>query len=201
MKPLPNSHIEDMLFLDNCSERTRNTARDPFWKHVVLVSDNSRRLAIYDCCNWECIAKLRFESSQLTCLDIQLDPTARYIYLVDYEASNLFCVELSPDFPDTHPYFVACAQICFSTPLICLSPCLLQEKLVDQDDFLLDDEVQGNEKRMEVEFVAITQRSLTEIRVDLQRILDIDLDVETERGSKLLQEKLNQQSRQLKLSK
>jgi hypothetical protein len=64
----------------------------------------------------------------------------------------------------------------------------------------LDDEVPA-EKRVEVEFVAINQRSLTEIRVDLQRILDIDLNMDAEKGAKLLQEKLSQQSRQLKLSK
>jgi hypothetical protein len=165
--------------------------------------------------NWECIAKVRFESAQLTRLDVQMDPTARYIYLIDYENSNLFCLELTPDFPETQPYFVACAQICFSTPLICLSVCALQvstyshlplltlhfqENSVEQDDFLLDDEVPA-EKRVEVEFVAINQRSLSEIRVDLQRILDIDLNVEADKGTKILQEKLSQQSRQLKLSK
>jgi hypothetical protein len=77
----------------------------------------------------------------------------------------------------------------------------LQEKQVEQDDFLLDDEAQGGEKRVEIEFVAINQRSLNEIRVELQRILDIDLNVEPDKGAKLMQEKLNQQSRQLKLSK
>lgn len=133
-------------------------------------------------------------------MDVQIDPTARYIYLTDYENSNLFCVELTPDFPDTQPYFVACAQISFSTPLICLSVCSLEEKQVEQDDFL-DDEAEGNEKRVEVEFVAINQRNLNELHVDLQRILDIDLDIDTEKGAILLQEKLNQQTRQLKLSK
>lgn len=85
--------------------------------------------------------------------------------------------------------------------MICLSVCSLQEKQVEQDDFLLDDEAQGGEKRVEIEFVAINQRSLNEIRVELQRILDIDLNVEPDKGAKLMQEKLNQQSRQLKLSK
>lgn len=121
--------------------------------------------------------------------------------MTDYESSNLFCVELTPDFPDTQPYFVACAQICFSTPLVCLSACTLQEKQIEQDDLLLDDETQGNEKRVEIEFVAINQRNLNEIHVDLQRILDIDLNVDTERGTKLMKEKSDEQSRQLKLSK
>ncbi|KAI6174914.1 Ge1-WD40 domain-containing protein [Aphelenchoides bicaudatus] len=199
MMLLPNTYVEDMLFLDNCVQQPRNTAKDLFWKHVILVSDSGRRLAIYDCVNWECIAKIRFESNQLTKLDVHMDPTARYIYLTDYENSNLFCLEVTPDFPDTQPYFVACAQICFSTPLICLSVCALQEKAAEQDDFLLDDEAPA-EKHVEVEFVAINHRSLTEIRVDLQRILDIDLNVEPEKGTKIMQEKLTQQSHQLKLS-
>jgi hypothetical protein len=65
-----------------------------------------------------------------------MDPTARYIYLTDYENSNLFCLELTPDFPDTQPYFVACAQIGFSTPLICLSVCALQVGFVETPNMI-----------------------------------------------------------------
>jgi hypothetical protein len=45
MKLLPNTYVDDMLFMDNCVQKSpRNTAQDPFWKHVVLVSDNGRKL-------------------------------------------------------------------------------------------------------------------------------------------------------------
>lgn len=44
---------------------------------------------------------------------------------------NLFCLELAPAFPGIQPFFVACAQICFSQQLICVSPCALEEVSAD----------------------------------------------------------------------
>ena len=150
IRPLPNAYVEDLHFLDNVTRRKRDISKDQFWKHVVLVSDSGRRLAIYSCYTWECVAKLRVEtSSDAGRLDVSLDPTARYIYLLDYDSSvsavstgyigralstlahllqDMFCVELTPDFPRTSPHFIACAQISFSSKLVCVSPCKLEER-------------------------------------------------------------------------
>lgn len=103
LRPLPNACVEvngekgnrcacrllqDMLFLDNISKTHRDIGSDPFWKHVLFVSDSGRRLVVYSCYNWESVAKLRVETaSDSSRLEVSIDPTARYIYLVDYDSS------------------------------------------------------------------------------------------------------------------
>lgn len=87
VRPVQNQYVNEILFLDNLLRNDPN-GEGPFWKYVVLVSDQGRRLGIYSCYNWECVAKLRFESAvQASRLDVSIDPSARFIYLADYEGS------------------------------------------------------------------------------------------------------------------
>ncbi|KAI6207213.1 Ge1-WD40 domain-containing protein [Aphelenchoides fujianensis] len=197
--PFPNQHVEEMFFLDNI-HRQRDASESP-WKHVVFVSDNGRRLTVFDSYSGEYIARLRFElNSDAHRLDVLMDDSARYLYAVNYDTSDVFCIELTPDFPGTQPYFVGCTQVFFSAKLVCVAPCALDEK-VDQgeDEFSFDEDVIAVKKNV-VTFVAISNRSLLEVNVTLPRVLDIDLNVSNEAGIRQLQEKAVQQSRQFKSS-
>ncbi|KAI6218910.1 Ge1-WD40 domain-containing protein [Aphelenchoides besseyi] len=204
MIPLPNTHVEEMFFLDNVTRRKRDihdVSVDPLWKHVIFVSDNGRRLEIYNSYTGEPTAKLRFEmDSDASRLEIVLDDTARYLYAINYDTSDLFCIELTPDF-SAQPYFVGCTQIFFSSKLICLTPCVLEERIDsgEADELSFDDDITTIKKNA-ITFVAINNRSLLEVNVDLHRVLDIDLDVSPEVGNRLLQEKLTQQNRNFKAS-
>ncbi|CAD5205551.1 unnamed protein product [Bursaphelenchus okinawaensis] len=198
LHPLKNLYVNDMLFLDNLN-KTEDNCDGPYWKYVVLISDNGRRLGIYSCYNWECVGKLRFESGTSK-LDAILDKTARFVYLADYENSNLFVLELAPAFPGIQPYFVACSQISFHQQLICVAPCSLEDDInTDTDDLLLDDE-SFKASKVCVTFAAITNRSLVEIKVEVEKALDIALDEDPETGAKIIGEKLAEQTKQLMIS-
>jgi len=75
-RPLANNPIEELIFLDS------------LWKTVVLSSDNGRRLAIFDCDNWQCMAKLRFESpNQVTRMELLAEPNMHFLFVADYDLS------------------------------------------------------------------------------------------------------------------
>uniref|UniRef100_A0A1I7S6U1 Ge1_WD40 domain-containing protein n=1 Tax=Bursaphelenchus xylophilus TaxID=6326 RepID=A0A1I7S6U1_BURXY len=198
LHPLKNLYVNDMLFLDNL-QRNGNNSDGPYWKYVVLISDNGRRLGIYSCYNWECVGKLRFESGTSK-LDATIDPTARFIYLADYETSNLFVLELAPAFPGIQPYFVACSQISFHQQIICVAPCGLEDDVsAETEDLLLDDE-SFKASKVCATFAAITNRSLVEIKVEVEKALDIALNEDPETGARIIGEKLAEQTKQLMLS-
>jgi F0F1-type ATP synthase membrane subunit b/b' len=133
---------------------------------VVVSSDNGRRLAVFDCDNWECLGKLRFESStQIQRFEISVEPTGRFVFVADYDACNLFCIEICRD---SHgPRFASCTQITFCNPLICIAPIGLNDAVESLDLSLEDDDGAAN-TAVVASFVVITHRSLVELMVDLE---------------------------------
>lgn len=66
---------------------------------MVTSSDSGRRLSIYNTEDMKCSAKLRFESqSQINKLEVLVDPTSKYIFVVDYDCSVRFILFFSLDY-------------------------------------------------------------------------------------------------------
>uniref|UniRef100_A0A914HN05 Enhancer of mRNA-decapping protein 4 WD40 repeat region domain-containing protein n=1 Tax=Globodera rostochiensis TaxID=31243 RepID=A0A914HN05_GLORO len=142
IKPLNNNHIEELIFLDNLFLNTQ----EQFWKYVTLTSDNGRRLAIFDCDTWECLAKLRFECpNQVGRMEILVEPSSHFLFLIDYDASNIFCIELSNGQSCATLCFASCTLITFCTQFMSIVPCMLSEPVSDSvgDLSLEDDEGMG----------------------------------------------------------
>uniref|UniRef100_A0A915MMA4 Enhancer of mRNA-decapping protein 4 WD40 repeat region domain-containing protein n=1 Tax=Meloidogyne javanica TaxID=6303 RepID=A0A915MMA4_MELJA len=115
-RPLANNPIEELIFLDS------------LWKTVVLSSDNGRRLAIFDCDNWQCMAKLRFESpNQVTRMELLAEPNMHFLFVADYDLSPV----PQPSGKIGPLSFAACTQISFCNPLICIVPCSLTDHSAD----------------------------------------------------------------------
>ncbi|CAK5058328.1 unnamed protein product [Meloidogyne enterolobii] len=176
-RPLANNPIEELIFLDS------------LWKTVVLSSDNGRRLAIFDCDNWQCMAKLRFESpNQVTRMELLAEPNMHFLFVADYDLSNLFCIELTQPMPQPSGKigplsFAACTQISFCNPLICIVPCSLTDhsadlSLEDEDQLVFGgDNNSGTTPSTIATLIAITQRSLLEINVELDRVFNVNPSV------------------------
>lgn len=84
--------------------------------------------------------------------------------------------------------------------------CRIREAVHDlvafSDDLLLDEDAlhEGGGGRVNVTFAAITNRSLVQLRVDLEKALDVGLAEEPEKGAQLVQARLAEQHKQLMLS-
>uniref|UniRef100_A0A183C409 Ge1_WD40 domain-containing protein n=1 Tax=Globodera pallida TaxID=36090 RepID=A0A183C409_GLOPA len=181
IKPLNNNHIEELIFLDNLFLNTQ----EQFWKYVTLTSDNGRRLAIFDCDTWECLAKLRFEcANQVGRMEILVEPSSHFLFLIDYDASNIFCIELSNGQSCATLCFASCTLITFCTQFMSIVPCMLSEPVSDSvgDLSLEDDEGMGggndgaflHGSSVIATLVAITHRSLLEINLELDRFYNVD---------------------------
>uniref|UniRef100_A0A0M3JQX1 Ge1_WD40 domain-containing protein n=1 Tax=Anisakis simplex TaxID=6269 RepID=A0A0M3JQX1_ANISI len=69
---------------------------EQFWKFAIAANDGGRRLDLYESENWRCIGRLRFESAdRLSRFAVSIDPSARFLFLADYDAANVHCVELA----------------------------------------------------------------------------------------------------------
>ncbi|KAI1711168.1 WD40 region of ge1, enhancer of mRNA-decapping protein domain-containing protein [Ditylenchus destructor] len=164
--PLPNHYAEELLFLDNLNIQNQ----EQFWKFVVISSDSGRRLSVFDCDNWGCLGKLRFESpNQINRLELLADPTSQFLFVADYDASNLYCLELRN--VSTMPCFASCTLVSFCNPMLCVVPCGLAESM-DCDLSLEEDDSTPNS--ILAAFVAITPRSLLELSIDLERCPESD---------------------------
>uniref|UniRef100_A0A915ERZ1 Enhancer of mRNA-decapping protein 4 WD40 repeat region domain-containing protein n=1 Tax=Ditylenchus dipsaci TaxID=166011 RepID=A0A915ERZ1_9BILA len=161
VQPMPNHFVEELIFLDNLAVQNQ----EQFWKFAVVSSDSGRRLAIFDCDSWQCLGKLRFESpQQINHLELLVDSTANFLFVVDYDASSLYCLELAN--VTTMPCFASCTQVNFCNPLLSVVPCGLVENL---DCDLSLDEDDSSPSSITATFVAITHRSLLELSIDLER--------------------------------
>ncbi|KAH7701546.1 Protein Y44E3A.6 a [Aphelenchoides avenae] len=160
---LPNQYVEDLVFLDNLTQKKEDGL--DHWKHMIVGSDNGRRLTLFDCESWECLGRLRFESpTQINRLEMSIEPSGRFVFVADYDASNLFCIEIYRDV--SGPRFASCTQVTFCNPLVCIVPTGLAENL-EMVDLSLDDE-EGTSNAILASFIAITNRSLLELSVDLE---------------------------------
>jgi len=73
--------------------------------------------------NWQCLGKLRFESAnQIGHFETSIDPTARFLFVIDYETSRLYCLEIGNI--AGVPSFSSCTQVTFGGcgPLVALVP-------------------------------------------------------------------------------
>ncbi|VDO71868.1 unnamed protein product [Onchocerca flexuosa] len=85
-QPEHGRHIQDLVFLDNI---TASDTPEQFWKYAIISTENGKRIQLYDTENWHCIARLLFEPlDQLGKLALSIHPTAKFIFLTDYDAAN-----------------------------------------------------------------------------------------------------------------
>ncbi|VIO95862.1 Uncharacterized protein BM_BM6557 [Brugia malayi] len=163
-QPEHGRHIQDLVFLDNI---TASDTPEQFWKYAIISTENGKRIQLYDTENWHCIARLLFEPlDQLGKLALSVHPSAKFIFLTDYYAANIYCIEIA--YIMNAPRFVACTEITFCHPLVNVVPIsVLQQEDAHQDFSLSDDEVSPAD--VLVSFVALSQRSLLHLEVGLEK--------------------------------
>lgn len=77
-----------MFFSARALPRSNTFFREQFWKYAMTATDDGKRINLYDTENWHCIARLFFEpSDRITKLALGMDPTAKFIFLTDYDAA------------------------------------------------------------------------------------------------------------------
>ncbi|CAG9530902.1 unnamed protein product [Cercopithifilaria johnstoni] len=163
-QPEHGRHIQDLVFLDNI---TASDTPEQFWKYAIISTENGKRIQLYDTENWHCIARLLFEpSDQLGKLALSIHPTAKFIFLTDYDAANIYCIEVA--YIMNTPRFIACTQITFCHPLVNVVPISVpQQEDLHQDFSLSDEEI--SPANVIVSFVALSQRSLLHLEVGLEK--------------------------------
>jgi WD40 repeat protein len=171
--PVPNHFVEDIVFFDNLT----TNHQDCYWKYAAISSDNGRRVSIFDCDNWELVAKLRFEAQNATGkLEMMLDATARFLFIVDYDASNLFCIEIA--YVNEVPHFAACTLIAFYNSIYIAVPVQIEDTVDAKNEFLADMSDEEDEEVVNnglvALFVAISPRALLEIRVEIEKTLNFE---------------------------
>ncbi|VDM61537.1 unnamed protein product [Angiostrongylus costaricensis] len=115
--PQMNRPIVELFFLDG-ARHIKN--QEQFWRHCLVVAEGGRRLALFECENWRCLGRVRFESSvEMATFAVHVDPQARYAHILDIDGSNVFCVEL--EYSD-HPRFAGVTQVTFSHQIIAIVP-------------------------------------------------------------------------------
>ncbi|KAL3997425.1 hypothetical protein ACH3XW_10860 [Acanthocheilonema viteae] len=163
-QPEHGRHIQDLVFLDNI---TASDTPEQFWKYAIISTENGKRIQLYDTENWHCIARLLFEPlDQLSKLALSVHPTAKFIFLTDYDAANIYCIEVA--YIMNMPRFVACTQITFCHPLVNVVPISVPQQEDHHQDFSLSDEEISSADIL-VSFVALSQRSLLHLEVGLER--------------------------------
>jgi hypothetical protein len=169
--PVPNHFVEDIVFFDNLTI----THQDSYWKYAAISSDNGRRISIFDCDNWELVAKLRLESQNATSkLEMMLDSAAKFLFIADYDASNIFCVEIA--YVNEVPHFAACTLIAFYNSIYIAVPVQIEDNVDAKNDFLadLDDDDEVTNNGLVALFVAISPRALLELRVEIEKTLNFE---------------------------
>ncbi|VDK64320.1 unnamed protein product [Onchocerca ochengi] len=163
-QPEHGRHIQDLVFLDNI---TASDTPEQFWKYAIISTENGKRIQLYDTENWHCIARLLFEPlDQLGKLALSIHPTAKFIFLTDYDAANIYCIEVA--YIMNTPRFVACTQITFCHPLVNIVPISVVQQEDHHQDFSLSDE-EVSPADILVSFVALSQRSLLHLEVGLEK--------------------------------
>nr|CDJ88682.1 Protein Y44E3A.6, isoform b [Haemonchus contortus] len=168
--PQMNRPIVELFFLDGARQKNQ----EQFWRHCLVVAEGGRRLALFECEDWRCLGRVRFESSvEIATFSVHVDPQARYAHILDIDGSNVFCVEL--EYAD-HPRFAGITQVTFSHPIVAVVPYEVDtEEKHDSSvgiatDYSLDDEFDGDRNRNEVlaHYIAIGHRSLLQLDVHLE---------------------------------
>ncbi|VDM69379.1 unnamed protein product, partial [Strongylus vulgaris] len=115
--PQMNRSIVELFFLDG-ARQSKN--QEQFWRHCLVVAEGGRRLALFECEDWRCLGRVRFESSvEIATFAVHVDPQARYAHILDVDGSNVFCVEL--EYAE-HPRFAGVTQVTFSHPIVAIVP-------------------------------------------------------------------------------
>ncbi|VDP20857.1 unnamed protein product [Heligmosomoides polygyrus] len=164
--PQMNRPIVELFFLDGARQKNQ----EQFWRHCLVVAEGGRRLALFECEDWRCLGRARFESSvEIATFSVHVDPQARYAHILDVDGSNVFCIEL--EYTD-HPRFAGITQVTFSHPIVAIVPYEVdtEEKHDSSVDYSLDDEFDGDRNRNEVlaHYIAIGHRSLLQLDVHLE---------------------------------
>ncbi|KAK6029160.1 hypothetical protein OSTOST_04736 [Ostertagia ostertagi] len=142
--PQMNRPIVELFFLDGARQKNQ----EQFWRHCLVVAEGGRRLALFECEDWLCLGRVRFESSvEIATFSVHVDPQARYAHILDIDGSNVFCIEL--EYAD-HPRFAGITQVTFSHPIVAIVPYEVdtEEKHDSSVDYSLDDEFDSERNRM-----------------------------------------------------
>ncbi|KHN88526.1 Enhancer of mRNA-decapping protein 4 [Toxocara canis] len=157
--------IQDLIFLDNIDVNSETP--EQFWKFAIAANDGGRRLDLYESESWRCIGRLRFESAdRLSRFSVSVDPSARFLFLADYDAANVHCVELA--YVGGVPHFSSCTQITFCHPLVNVVPCSITSNSFSGDVSLEDEEVP--QLCIVANLIALSQRSLLRLEIDLETV-------------------------------
>ncbi|MFH4974918.1 hypothetical protein AB6A40_001627 [Gnathostoma spinigerum] len=161
-RPVYSWPIQDLLFLDNID--VNSEAPEQFWKYAIVATDGRRRLDLYESENWKCIARLRFESAdRLSHFALTVDPSARFLFVADYDAANVHCVELA--YVSGVPHFASCTQLTFCHPLVNVMPYSVTVNS-HSGDILSDDDDPSS--TVVASLIALSQRSLLQLEFDLE---------------------------------
>uniref|UniRef100_A0A183V3A2 Ge1_WD40 domain-containing protein n=1 Tax=Toxocara canis TaxID=6265 RepID=A0A183V3A2_TOXCA len=147
---------------------------EQFWKFAIAANDGGRRLDLYESESWRCIGRLRFESAdRLSRFSVSVDPSARFLFLADYDAANVHCVELA--YVGGVPHFSSCTQITFCHPLVNVVPCSITSNSFSGGELSLlvyvsleDEEVP--QLCIVANLIALSQRSLLRLEIDLETV-------------------------------
>ncbi|CAJ0943979.1 unnamed protein product, partial [Mesorhabditis belari] len=162
--------VSQLFFLDNTD--ASNKSQEQFWKFCVAVGDGGRRLHLFDCLTWKCVGRLRFDSPlQGAPFTVHIDPSAKYLLVIDVDGANIFCVEL--DYSQMYPKFAAVTQIAFCHPLVTAVPYGITEGNEAKDEaetsFDDDDEEQQDANRVVVHLCGINYKNLVQLDVTLEK--------------------------------
>uniref|UniRef100_A0A7E4VGE6 Ge1_WD40 domain-containing protein n=1 Tax=Panagrellus redivivus TaxID=6233 RepID=A0A7E4VGE6_PANRE len=167
--PIPNQHVEDIVFFDNLTV----TDHAAYWRYAAISSDNGQRITVFDCDNWDLVAKLRFELPAVTKLEIALDLTAKYLFVFDLSKNNVFCVEIA--YVNEVPHFASATMIAFFNTLYIACPVSVVEEHRENSDLFGDDDGEsGSSSNLVALLVAICPRSLLEIDIDLEQTVSFE---------------------------
>uniref|UniRef100_A0A8R1DTG9 Ge1_WD40 domain-containing protein n=1 Tax=Caenorhabditis japonica TaxID=281687 RepID=A0A8R1DTG9_CAEJA len=78
-----NGIINDLVFLDDL---TPDRKALHFWRSCIVVSNDGRKLALYDCQGFRCLGRIRFETTLAVNKFISVvDPAASFLHLLDVD--------------------------------------------------------------------------------------------------------------------
>ncbi|KAE9552426.1 hypothetical protein FO519_004367 [Halicephalobus sp. NKZ332] len=164
---IQNHVAEDIIFLDDL------THADPeyFWRYGIVTTDSGRKLWLFDCDDFSLVGKVRIDLPEAkNKLEIQIDLAAKFLFAIDYDAMNMFAFEITN--VNGIPHFATVTMIAFFNPLYIAVPVRVEDNL-DATGLSLDDDEESNTSLTAL-FVAISPRSLLEIRVDLEKTLNFE---------------------------
>ncbi|CAI4229908.1 unnamed protein product [Auanema sp. JU1783] len=165
-RPPPEEPITDLFFLDDNSESNFEVER--FWRHCVVITNNGRRITVFDCEQWEAAASLTLKTSAY--FKAFLDPRGRYLNLLDASGTVLLCLEIS--YGNKSVELTSLTQLWFHSPIISIYPSDVVDKQLNSSfDAGLEDETDEFERKVSVvsSHISISSKTLSKLTINLEK--------------------------------